>query len=186
MIAAIMTAANLGTRITGWGFIVFMIGSVAWSTVAIGTGQTNLLWTNGFLTIVNAIGIWRWLGREARHEDGREAATAHSAESTDVATLFGMGSIVGAPLTGRGGGRLGTIVDGMMRCDNRDLAYLVVSEGGMAGLGERLHALDPSAVHFSPAGARCDLTASDLQELAILEQGEWPAEIPKTRLDVRR
>lgn len=26
MIAAVMTAANLGARVTGWGFVVFVIG----------------------------------------------------------------------------------------------------------------------------------------------------------------
>lgn len=59
MIAAIMTAANLGARVTGWGFVVFVIGSVSWSIVGISSGQNNLLWTNGFLTLVNVIGVWR-------------------------------------------------------------------------------------------------------------------------------
>ena len=31
-IAAIMTASNLGTRVTGWGFVVFAVGSIAWIT----------------------------------------------------------------------------------------------------------------------------------------------------------
>ena len=39
MIAAMMTAANLGPRVTGWGFVVFTVGSIAWSTVAIATDQ---------------------------------------------------------------------------------------------------------------------------------------------------
>lgn len=185
MMAAIMTAANLGTRVTGWGFVIFMIGSIAWSTVAISTGQANLLWTNGFLTIVNLIGVWRWLGREARHEDGREAATVRSAERPGVATLFGLGSIVEAPLTGRGGERIGTIVDGMMRCDDRGLAYLVVAEGGLAGVGERLHALDPGEVQFSSSGAHCDLTVSGLKSLTVLQQGQWPAEIPKQHINAQ-
>lgn len=70
MIAAVMTAANLGARVTGWGFVVFVIGSVSWSIVGISSGQSNLLWTNAFLTFVNVIGVWRWLGRQAKYEDG--------------------------------------------------------------------------------------------------------------------
>jgi hypothetical protein len=62
MIAAIMTAANLGARITGWGFVVFAIGSIAWTAVGLSSGQTNLVATNAFLTLVNLVGIWRWLG----------------------------------------------------------------------------------------------------------------------------
>lgn len=57
MIAAMMTAANLGARVTGWGFVVFTVGSIAWSLVGISTGQTNLLATNAFLTIVNLVGV---------------------------------------------------------------------------------------------------------------------------------
>ena len=75
MIAAMMTAANLGARVTGWGFVVFTVGSIGWCAIALSTGQQNLLWTNGFLTLVNGVGIWRWLGRKARSEGcvvGRE------------------------------------------------------------------------------------------------------------------
>jgi len=52
MIAAMMTAANLGARVTGWGFAVFTIGSICWSFVGFLSGQMNLLATNGFLTLV--------------------------------------------------------------------------------------------------------------------------------------
>ncbi len=34
-IAALMTASNLGTRITGWGFVVFTVGSLAWRDLTI-------------------------------------------------------------------------------------------------------------------------------------------------------
>ncbi|WP_225883051.1 PRC-barrel domain-containing protein [Sphingomonas aliaeris] len=178
-IAAIMTAANLGTRVTGWGFVVFTIGSIAWSTVAISTGQSNLLWANGFLTLVNLIGIWRWLGRQAKHEDGRDAATRYSAAAAGVPTLFGVGSLVGAALTGRDGEQLGVIVDGMMRCEDSRLSYLVIGEGGVAGVGERLHALAPETVRFSNARAECDLTLTDLKSLPVLDPERWPAEIDR-------
>ncbi|WP_366499360.1 hypothetical protein [Sphingopyxis sp.] len=58
-----MTASNLGARITGWGFAVFTIGSICWSLVGFWSGQTHLVATNVFLTLVNLVGIWRWLGR---------------------------------------------------------------------------------------------------------------------------
>lgn len=179
MIAAIMTAANLGTRVTGWGFVVFTIGSVAWSTVAIGTGQTNLLWANGFLTVINLIGIWRWLGRQARHDDGRDAAGRHSAAAAGVPTLFGVGSLIGATLTGRNGEQLGVIVDGMMRCEDSRLAYIVIGEGGVAGVGERLHALHPEEIRFSNTRAQCDLTSADVRALPVLDPERWPAEIDR-------
>lgn len=74
-LAAIMVAANLGTRITGYGFIVFSVGSIAWIVIGALTDQPNLLWQNVFLLVVNIVGIWRWLGIRARYEKGAGAAT---------------------------------------------------------------------------------------------------------------
>jgi hypothetical protein len=178
MIAAVMTAANLGTRVTGWGFVVFAVGSVAWVTVALGTGQQNLLLSNGFLTVVNFVGIWRWLGRQKRYEDGSRAASARSVAAR-VPTLFSIGSVAGATLTGRDGVALGTIVDGMLRCADAELAYLVVSEGGVGGVGERLRALRPDELRFSADGPSCDLTVADLTRRPQLQQGEWPVSIDR-------
>ena len=174
-IAALMTAANLGSRVTGWGFVVFTIGSLAWATVGIGTGQTNLLLTNGFLTVVNLVGIWRWLGRQAKHEDGSAAASAKSA-AANVPDLFGVGSLIGATVSGRDGSAIGTVVDGMMRCDGAELAYLVVAEGGVAGVGERLHALDPRSLRFGGI-VGCDLDARELACLPVLADDNWPASL---------
>lgn len=173
MVAAMMTAANLGARVTGWGFVVFMVGSIGWSIVAIGSGQHNLLWTNGFLTLVNAVGIWRWLGRQARYEDGSRSATTRSAVAR-VPTLFALGAITGTTLTGRDGQTLGTVIDGMLGCADAKLAYVVVSEGGVGGVGERLHALDPHDLTFSEDGIRCGLSADELARRPLLRQGEWP------------
>ena len=74
-IAAIMVAANLGSRFTGWGFVVFTIGSVGWMVVGAVTDQPSLLWQNVFLFAVNVVGIWRWLGLRARYEKGSAKAT---------------------------------------------------------------------------------------------------------------
>jgi hypothetical protein len=174
MIAAMMTAANLGARVTGWGFVVFTVGSICWVTIALGTGQNNLLWTNGFLTLVNLVGIWRWLGRQARYEDGGQTATARSS-AAHVPTLFPVGRVAGATLTGQDGTTLGTVVEAMMRCSGTGLAYLVVSEGGLVGLGERLHALAPEEVRFSAEGVACDLDAAALAARPVLAPNDWPA-----------
>lgn len=176
MIAAIMTAANLGTRVTGWGFVVFTVGSIGWIIVALTTGQQNLLWSNGFLTLVNAIGIWRWLGRQARYDDGGQRAVEESAAAR-VPTLFPMGRVVGATLTGRDGQSLGQVIEGMVTCRGTELAYLVVSEGGVGGIGERLHALAPHEVRFSEDGVACDLDAETLAARPVLDPKAWPAAI---------
>jgi len=176
MIAAMMTAANLGARVTGWGFIVFTVGSIAWSVVAIVTGQQNLLWTNAVLTLVNAVGIWRWLGRQARYDDGGTAASECSAATPQVPTLFAIGAMPGTTLIGRQGDAIGTVVEGMMRCADSSLSYIVVSEGGLAGVGERLHALHPNEVRFADGEVRCDLSVGELAARPVLGEA-WPASI---------
>src|SRR4051812_1977344 len=97
MIAAMMTAANLGSRVTGWGFVVFLMGAVAWSIVAIATNQSNLLWSNVFLGLVDVIGIWRWLGRRAALDDGAAKAIAAS-DRKRVPTLFPISMIDGGAI----------------------------------------------------------------------------------------
>lgn len=79
-LAAVMVAANLGARTTGYGFIVFSVGSIAWLLVGLGTGQMNLVWQNAILLLVNIFGIWRWLGLQARYEKGAATATTASAD----------------------------------------------------------------------------------------------------------
>ncbi|MDB5712691.1 MAG: PRC-barrel domain containing protein [Sphingomonadales bacterium] len=176
VIAAIMTAANLGARITGLGFIVFTVGSVCWCIVAIGTGQQNLLFTNGFLTLVNALGIWRWLGRQSRYEAGGAHAARRSAVA-EVPTLIALGSIAGRKLIGKDGQPLGQIIDGMMRCSDRSLAYVVVSEGGIGGVGERLHALNPNELQFREDEISCPIDADQLASRPEIVADHWPVSI---------
>jgi hypothetical protein len=173
--AAMMTAANIGTRVTGWGFIVFTVGSIAWSIVAIATGQQNLLWTNGFLTLVNLVGVWRWLGRQARYDDGGEKAADRSAMIAHAPTLFPIGSLIGAQMQGRDGTPIGTVIDAMMRCADTGLDYIVVSEGGVGGVGERLHALGKHEIAMSDGGIRCCLSIEQLRRRPVIQAGAWPA-----------
>lgn len=173
MIAAMMTAANLGSRVTGWGFVVFVIGSISWSIVAIATGQNNLLWTNGFLTLVNLVGVWRWLGRQAKYDDGSAAAASRSAHAR-VPTLFSTSGLTGAKLLGRNGEPIGIIVDAMAKCVGGQIAYLVVSEGGVGGVGERLHVLDPRSLKFNHDRVESDMTAEELALLPETPADRWP------------
>lgn len=179
MIAAMMTAANLGARFTGWGFVVFLVGSIAWTTVGLTSGQQNLVLSNAFLTLVNIVGIWRWLGRQAKYVDGSQVAAKKSARSPRVPTLFSAASLLGAKVTGPNGDAIGTVVDTMARCSGTELAYVVVSEGGMAGVGERLHAVDPRRLRFTPDGVETDLTDEQLAALPVIETEAWPAELPR-------
>src|SRR3954451_18596975 len=73
ILAALMTASNLGSRVTGYGFAVFTIGALCWLIVGAMSHQPALLWTNAVLLAVDLFGVWRWLGRQAKGEGGARA-----------------------------------------------------------------------------------------------------------------
>lgn len=174
MIAAMMTAANLGARVTGWGFVVFTVGAVAWIIVALSSGQQNLLLSNAFLLLVDIVGIWRWLGRKARYDTGAARAARHSARS-DAPTLFALSTIEGRPITGADGATIGTAVDGMAACDGGQIAYLVISRGGVGGVGERLHALGWHEVRVDGDTLETRIDAAVLDRRPALDAKHWPA-----------
>ena len=173
IIAALMTASNLGSRITGAGFIVFTIGSLAWLWLGIIGDNPALLWMNIVLTLLNLFGIWRWLGRQARFEDGGQHAAAAS-EAKPSETLFPLSLIAKAAVSGRGGAALGKCVDAMAGTSSGRIAYLVVVEGGVAGVGERLRRLDWNDVTVDGDTITAKLDRAGFDRLAVLEKDKWP------------
>ena len=174
MIAAIMTAANLGARVTGWGFAVFAVGALAWITVGAATGQQNLLWSNAFLLLVDLVGIWRWLGRRARYDSAAEAASKRSA-ATSAPTLFALTGLEGMTVRDGAGEMIATVVDAMASCDEGRIVYLVVREGGVGGVGEHLHALGWDEVRVKDGAILSRLSQVSLARRQELEPGQWPA-----------
>ena len=174
IIAALMTASNLGAKITGTGFIVFTIGSLAWLTLGMMRDDPALLWMNGVLTALNLFGIWRWLGRQAKFEDGGQHAAEASAEKP-TETLFPLSLATKATVTGPGGVELGRSVDAMAGCASGRIFYLVVAEGGLGGLGEKLKRIDWNDVTVDRDTIRASLDQASFQRLAPLEKDKWPA-----------
>jgi hypothetical protein len=174
MIAAMMTAANLGARVTGWGFVVFTAGSIAWSIVGFSSGQTNLLATNGFLTLVNLLGVWRWLGKQRIYEEGGKSAAEASRRSA-YPTLFTATGLTGMPVTSDDGEPVGKAVEALVTCDDGSISYVVVSSSGVAGIGEELRAVARTDIIFA-----CDSLAlrhglAWFENLPPLADGDWPA-----------
>jgi hypothetical protein len=173
-IAALMTASNLGSRITGYGFIVFTVGSLAWLALGVTTGQPSLVWQNVVLTGLNLFGIWRWLGRQARIEDGGMAAQA-SSEAMPGETLFPASLLTKAKLIGSGGEELGAAVDAMLGCASGRPAYVVVADGGFAGVGERLRRIDWPDAKVEDDRLVTRLARADFDRLEPLPRDEWPS-----------
>lgn len=172
-IAALMTASNLGARITGYGFIVFTLGSIAWATLGIATGQANLLWQNVILTGLNLFGVWRWLGRQAKIEEGGESA-AEASETTPGEDLFPVSMLAKARVLGKSGAELGISVDAMARGRSGQIVYLVVGHGGVAGLGESLRRIDWHHVSVDGDEVRARLGAREFARLEPLPKDDWP------------
>lgn len=176
MIAAMMTAANLGARVTGWGFVVFTVGSIAWSFIGMTTGQQPLLITNGFLTIVNLVGVWRWLGRQAKFEDGSTSASKRSAAS-GVPTLYSASGLAGSDLVDPNGRKIGILVDAMMQCDNNCVAYVIVTDGGKGGLNERLRGVQPDDLTFGSNEVSFHGSKEKFQSLPSSKKDNWPEQV---------
>ena len=170
IIAASMTAANLGSRITGYGFCVFLVGSLAWLATGVITGQPALTWTNVMLTLLNLFGIWRWLGRQAEVEEGAAAATRAS-EQLPGETLFPASLLTRAPV--RSGKReIGHCIDAMVGCSSGAVSYVVLSQGGVGGVGETLRRLPwPGAI----VERQEVITNADPNRLEELPRDQWPA-----------
>ncbi len=177
IVGALMTASNLGTRVTGWGFVVFAIGSVAWIATGVLTDQMSLIVTDGVLLLVNLFGVWRWLGRQSRYEDSGARAAARS-RRISVPTLFPAASLIGATVKGPNDKSRGSVIDAMLKCDDRSLAYVVVSEGGVGGAGETLRAIAPGHLRLENDAVFCDLPDAEWNALPPIEGDQWPATVP--------
>ncbi len=173
ILAALMTASNLGAKITGAGFIVFTIGSLSWLTLGLIGDDPALLWMNVALTLLNLFGIWRWLGRQAKFEQGAEHAAAAS-EARPSETLFPLSLTAGAKLVGEGGAALGQCVDAMAGCGSGRIAYLVVAEGGVGGVGETLRRIEWGDVTVQGDQFQTGFDRARFSTLESLEKDRWP------------
>lgn len=173
MLAAIMTAANLGARVTGWGFVVFTIGSLGWIIVGLGSDQSSLVITNAFLMLVNAVGIWRWLGRQARYETLGAAAEAagHDPEAAEVVPASGL---VGRSIADPHGQTVGEVVETIIECGNGGIRHLVVRFGGVGGVGEQIVALPLADIRIEAKTLTTRLAAPDVKALPRLDAALWP------------
>jgi hypothetical protein len=174
MIAAIMTAANLGSRITGWGFVIFTIGAAGWCVEALLTHQPNLLWSNAFLGVIDLIGIYRWLGQRAKLEDGARAATEKS--RTNSIPLFPVLSLDGRAIEGSDGEVLAHVVGAMGECDSGRIAYLVVRGAGADDGETRLRVMPWNKIEVGDA-FRTPLSPDEIAKLQGVDADNWPGSV---------
>jgi hypothetical protein len=173
IVAASITASNLGARITGYGFGLFTIGALCWIAVGALTHQPALMWTNVVLAVLDVFGVWRWLGRQARVEDGGRSA-AKASERAPSETLFPISLLSRAPVMS-GTTELGRCIDAMAGCASGQLDYVVVSQGGVAGVGETLRRLPWETAKVDGEVVVTDRSARSFAQLEELPRDQWPA-----------
>ncbi|MFN2259378.1 MAG: hypothetical protein ABR601_06025 [Parasphingopyxis sp.] len=64
MIAALMVASDFGRKVTGWGFVLFTLSSIAWIISGLIDEEGALATQNIVLFGINLIGIYRYLVRK--------------------------------------------------------------------------------------------------------------------------
>lgn len=163
-VAALMTASNLGARTTGWGFVIFTIGAAAWVTVGLSTHETQLLYSNIFLGVVDIFGIWRWLGHRARIADTADAEERNS-KRRDGESLFSVATLDGMPVTSAGGEVVAHAVDALAKSVGGGIDFLIVRVGGFGGVGETLHRLPWGKASIVDGTIRTDLDTNSISRL---------------------
>ena len=163
---------------TGTGFIVFTLGSIAWSVVGFTSGQTNLLATNLFLTLVNLVGIWRWLGRQREYEDGARRAAKRSRLAASP-SLFAASAFGSLPVSDIRGEVIGQAVDAMIECESGSLSYVVVASGGIGGIDETLRAVPATMLDCHTDGLVLLMTVAEFEKRDVLDGAAWPARPPR-------
>ena len=174
IVGGLTVALNLGSRVTGWGFAVLAFGSACWSLNAWQNSASSLLIANVTMALINGFGVWRWLGRRRRIEQGSTTAVEGSAVAP-VPTLVSAAQLLESPVLVPGGERFGMVVDLMLHCERQDLAYAVVSFDGIGGLGEQLRVVAADRLKLQSDGLHSVWTEAQLRTLPPIDPTAWPA-----------
>lgn len=68
VLAAAMIAIDSGRRVTGWGFVLFVIVSIVWIASGLINGTMPLVAQNAILLAINAWGVWQYLLNPGRRQ----------------------------------------------------------------------------------------------------------------------
>jgi hypothetical protein len=69
VVACLMVSLDLGRRVTGWGFALFVASSIAWITGALLSSDEPLWTQNMVLFCINCFGVYRYLIRKRAPRD---------------------------------------------------------------------------------------------------------------------
>ena len=88
MIAAGLIAADLGRKVTGWGFVLFVAVAITWIVAALTADPPSypLAVMNGILLCINGWGVWQFLlnPRKKREIEMAEQCAAQAHEQLEA------------------------------------------------------------------------------------------------------
>jgi len=61
ILAAGLVAADLGRKVTGWGFVLFCAVSIVWIVSGLTTKSIPIAAMNAILLLINAYGVWQYI-----------------------------------------------------------------------------------------------------------------------------
>lgn len=74
IVAAALIAADLGRRVTGWGFVLFSVVSVVWIVSGLTADDGKpIAFQNGLLLLINLYGVWQFLLSPKKKREIEEA-----------------------------------------------------------------------------------------------------------------
>lgn len=96
IVAAGLIASDLGRRITGWAFVLFVLVAFAWISAGLLTGNAPIVIQNIAMLFVNAWGVWQYLlnPRKKREIERMEALEKEADEEISNASNPGSKSII--------------------------------------------------------------------------------------------
>ena len=84
-------------------------------------------------------------------------------------------------MTTADGTPVGHAVDAMLSCRDGRIVYLVVSQGGVGGAGEKLHALGWRDLHVEEEAIVSSVDGAELDQRHPLDPAHWPASLRAAR-----
>jgi sporulation protein YlmC with PRC-barrel domain len=80
-----------------------------------------------------------------------------------------------AGVTDRQGAELGKAVDAMVGARTGKISYVIVSKGGVAGVGESFRQLPWAEARMVGETIEASIDASHFERMPTVERDEWPA-----------
>jgi hypothetical protein len=87
ILAAALIAADLGRRVTGWGFVLFSVVSVVWIVSGLtAVDGMPIAVQNGLLLLINLYGVWQFLLSPKKKREIEKAEELAKQAKEQVAT----------------------------------------------------------------------------------------------------